>query len=186
MLPLLRLLPVGGVCIAFLALLLGFSVPGATYSRALYEPQMRGTLLRTDVHPDWKQLLILAAARRDQEIGQVNVLIGAPRGWRGPNSRFAGLPSERGDADPDDATGSIIQSPGVTLPLDIGETSSTELPVVKPEEQAPIKKPERAKPQQEGKRAAPRRVRNVAKPDETPSFDIFGITRPRGLNGTSN
>jgi hypothetical protein len=178
MLPI-RYLSVGGVLLALLALLLGSSIPGATHSRVLYEPAVRSSLMRAEEHPELRQFLILAAARRYEEIERVNTLSGAPRGWRGPMTRFAGLPADRSDADPEDVTGTV-QAPGGTLPLEIGETSSTELPV-KPEEQ-PEKKPARAKPPQESKRPAPLGRKAPAKPAETLSFDIFGITRPRGLN----
>ncbi len=181
MLPLLRLLLVGGVCLAFLALLLGLSVPGATLSRALYDPEVRGFMVRSDARPDLRQMLIVAATRRAEEIGRVNALSGAPRGWLPPMTRFAGLPADRSDADPEDTTGTV-QAPGATMPMEIGETSSTELPV-KPEE-GPAKTPARAKPAQESKRPAPRR-RAPAKPAENTSFDIFGITRPRGLNDST-
>jgi hypothetical protein len=66
----------------------------------------------------------------------------------------AALPSERSDSDPDneDVTGSINELPGATIPIDIGETSSTELPVTQPEERPPVMRmPERAKPPRDSK-----------------------------------
>jgi hypothetical protein len=72
---------------------------------------------------------------------------------------FAGLPA---DTRPDDVTGSIDESPGATIPIDIGETSSTELPVVLPEERPPvIRTPERMKPAHESRRKHVRRVRHA-------------------------
>ena len=50
------------------------------------------------------------------------------------------LPVERPatDPDPDDVTGSVDTVSGSTIPVDIGETSSTELPIVLPRERPPI------------------------------------------------
>jgi hypothetical protein len=66
----------------------------------------------------------------------------------------AALPSERTDSDPDhgDVTGTINELPGATIPIDIGETSSTELPVAQPEDTPPVMRiPERAKPPRDSK-----------------------------------
>jgi hypothetical protein len=67
---------------------------------------------------------------------------------------IAALPSERTDGNPDneDVTGTINELPGATIPIDIGETSSTELPVAQPEETPPVMRtPERAKPPRDSK-----------------------------------
>jgi hypothetical protein len=62
----------------------------------------------------------------------------------------AAVPAGRNDADPEDVTGTITQSPGAAIPVEIGETSSTELPVIPHEERPPvIMMPERAKPPSE-------------------------------------
>ena len=72
--------------------------------------------------------------------------------WR---PRSPALPTDRSDADPDDETGTINEIPGVTMPIEIGETSSAELPVIKAEEKPPvITKPERAKPPNESRKKA--------------------------------
>src|ERR1041385_5760265 len=102
MLPLLRLLVVGGVCLAFLALLMGLSVPGATLSRALYDPEVRGFMVRSDARPELRHMRIVAATRRAEEIDRMNPLPGAPKGGRPPMTRFAGLPADRSDTDPED------------------------------------------------------------------------------------
>jgi hypothetical protein len=56
------------------------------------------------------------------------------------STRVAVLPVERPatDPDPDDVTNSIDAASGSTIPVDIGETSSTELPIVLPRERPPI------------------------------------------------
>lgn len=54
--------------------------------------------------------------------------------------RMAALPVERAvsQAPPDDVTGSVADSSGATIPVDIGEASSTELPIVLPRERPAI------------------------------------------------
>jgi hypothetical protein len=71
---------------------------------------------------------------------------------------LAALPSARDETGPEaeDVTGTINESPGSTIPIDIGETSSTELPVVLPEEKPPvIRAPERAKPPRDSRHKLP-------------------------------
>lgn len=57
-----------------------------------------------------------------------------------PLTKVAGLPLERPAIDPDaaDVTGTISAANDATIPVDIGETSSTELPIVLPRERPPI------------------------------------------------
>jgi hypothetical protein len=57
-----------------------------------------------------------------------------------PTTRVAGLPVDKSASDPgrDEVTGAISASNDATIPVDIGETSSTELPVVLPPERPPI------------------------------------------------
>jgi hypothetical protein len=77
---------------------------------------------------------------------------------------IAALPSERGETDPEaeDVTGTINEFPGATIPIDIGETSSTELPVVLPEERPPvIRTPERAKPARDSRHKPAQRTRRA-------------------------
>jgi hypothetical protein len=56
---------------------------------------------------------------------------------RGP-LQVAALPDHRDHANADETTGSIAESPDATLPVDIGETSSTELPINNTPEQPPV------------------------------------------------
>jgi hypothetical protein len=54
-------------------------------------------------------------------------------------TRVAVLPQERPSADPDpEVTGSISTAADATIPVEIGESSSGELPVVLPRERPPI------------------------------------------------
>jgi hypothetical protein len=203
MLPILRILPVGGVLLAILILLLALTPPGAA-RRALPDMvlEARGPLIDRAAHPEWRQFLIQAALQRADEIRrlrdlpdtpvvhapeppvQMEIVIPLPApvtrteaavpsteevaepGKPAPRKAapafdaedapriIAALPSERTDGDPDneDVTGTINELPGATIPIDIGETSSTELPVVQPEEKPPvIRTPERAKPPRDSK-----------------------------------
>jgi hypothetical protein len=204
MLPILRILPVGGVLLAILILLLALTPPGAA-RRALPDMvlEARGPLIDRDAHPEWRQFLIQAALQRADEIKRLRDLpdtpvVQAPEPPAPPieiviplpapvtpkdasvpsaeevaapsepaprktapaiNAEdaprlIATLPPERTDSDPDneDVTGTINELPGATIPIDIGETSSTELPVVQPEEKPPvIRTPERAKPPRDSK-----------------------------------
>jgi len=99
-------------------------------------------------HPEWRQFLILAAIRRADELNRLRELPDTPtRTDAAPAApKVAGLPTGRSDTDPeaDDATGSIVQPPAATIPIDIGETSSTELPVAAPEQQPPVIRSSRA------------------------------------------
>lgn len=179
MLPILRIFPVGGVFLAIMILVLSLSPPGGSrpgMPRAFLSA--RGPLIQKDEHPEWRQMLILAALRRANEVNRLRELpdttfvIEIPQDTDKDTDKdadkqnldtgkdagkvagkIAGLPIERNDADPEDVTGSINEMPGATIPIDIGETSSTELPMNTREESPPvIKTPERAKPPRESRR----------------------------------
>jgi hypothetical protein len=178
MLPLLRMTIVGGVFIAMIALGLGLSLPVASYARIpAVEAPARGPLIDTGEHPEWRQFLMLAAVRRAVELDRLRRV--PDRASDNKAARHvAGLPADRPDADPDDLdTGSIVQTPGASLPMDIGETSSTELPVASPgeEERPPVTTPERLGPAKERKPARKaRRGKPPAKAETTTTFNLFG------------
>ena len=122
----------------------------------------RGALIDRRNHPEWRQFLILAALRRADELSRLRGLPGASSGSpdmppnlasddsladflrrapsidAGEGTKVAGLPVERGEVAPDDETGSINVAPSATMPIDIGETSSFELPVAPAEEKPPV------------------------------------------------
>src|SRR5665647_2630193 len=199
MLPILRIIPVGGVFLAIVILVLSLSPPGGSrpgMPRALLAS--RGPLIEKDEHPEGRQMLLLAAVRRADEVSRLRELpdttfvIEIPQDTNNdPNKdadtekdadKIAGLPSDRNDADPEDVTGSINEMPGATIPIDIGETSSTELPMKTPEESPPvIKTPERAKPPRESRRKnryhASRTAAVVAAPKTKvpPPFNLLEI-----------
>lgn len=239
MLPILRIVPVGGVLLAILILVLALTPPDR--SRRSLSPSVvtaRGPLIDREEHPEWRQFLIRAALQRADELSRLRELPDTPmhvepavsedakpaedpqtanvqpenvqsetpapapvQSESGPPAAapadstedspkvFAGLPADRSSADPapDDVTGSIDEQPGATIPIDIGEASSTELPVVLPEERPPvIRMPVRVKPAQESRRKRLRRVHQVKvapKPQPlTPLgfFEIlFGTAKPQ-------
>ena len=141
MLPILRILPVGGVLLAILVLVLALSPPDASRSplAAAIAPA-RGALVDRDRHPEVRQFLILAALKASKELKSASRIAGNSDALQHPASRG---PAERRapTTDPDE-TGTITETPGVTIPVEIGEPSSTELPITLQGEDAPeVKNP---------------------------------------------
>lgn len=157
MLPILRVIPVGGVLLAIAILLLALNPPGDPRAHFI---GAGGALIAREQHPEWPQLLLFAAFRRAGELSRLRELSDTPiplppeaplRKVKPPE--IAAVPSNPTDAQPEDVTGTIVQSPKASMPLDIGETSSAELPVIPHEEQPPVITPARAKRQHEGNAA---------------------------------
>jgi hypothetical protein len=181
MLPILRVVPVGGVLLAIMLLVLALSPPDG--SRAQLKANvvpLHGALIERAEHPEWRQFLILAAIRRAEELNRLRELPGMPA-RTGTAPKVAGLPTDRSDADPDDdQTGSIVQSTPATIPIEIGEPSSTELPVAAPEERPPVvRTPERTKPRKEGQTKPAHRVHHAKllrfNPEPAP-FNFFEVS----------
>jgi hypothetical protein len=83
-------------------------------------------------------------------------------------SKVASLPNDRSDTDPEE-TGSINETPSVSTLVEIGESSSFELPVTSQEESATaVRKPEPAKPEREIRRRGARRARHKVMANATP------------------
>ena len=129
----------------------------------------RGPLVTRSNHPEWRQLLINAALRRADELSQLRQLPDTPlhREISEPEkpstenpetaAEIADVPPSRSDADPEDLTGTITQSPDAAIPVGIGEASSFELPVNPQEEKPPvIRTPERSRPPHESMNVAPK------------------------------
>jgi hypothetical protein len=148
MLPILRILPVGGVLLAIVILVLALSPPdGSRSSMTAAIAPARGALVDRDRHPEVRQFLILAALKRASELSRLRDLPDSPVRSDDPPeaAKIAGLPSERTDAEPEE-TAPVNETPSVSIPIEIGEPSSAELPVASPEEAPPaIKNPEAAK-----------------------------------------
>ena len=144
MLPNLRMVPVGGVFFAILILTLNFVFSRQDDSRAriaAVETPAYGPLQAQADHPEWRQFVMLAAFTRAGELDRLRQLPDTPTRVRTePNAaKVAAVPNSRDATDADgDSTGSITQEPDATLPVDIGESSSAELPVVDTPEQPPV------------------------------------------------
>ncbi len=128
----------------------------------------RGALIARADHPEWRQLIIQAALRRADELGQLRQLPGktlpveitepdrAKIGNTPTAPAVAGVPLSRDDAEPVDVTGTIPQFPDAAMPVGIGEASSFELPVIPQEEKPPvIRTPQRIRPQHESLNVEP-------------------------------
>lgn len=189
MLPIFRILPVGGVLLAIMLLVLALNPPAG--ARAALRPDgitLQGAMIDRNAHPEWRQLLILAAIQRAAELNRLRELPDIPTvvaptvtAPEPPEIKpiIAGLPASREEAapDPEDATGSIAQPPAAAMPIDIGETSAFELPVATPEEKAPaIMTPLRLKSRNERRVRAlprPRRARAIVKTQQPGQPDFF-------------
>ncbi len=159
MLPFLRILPVGGVLFAIVILILALNSPGGpspAFAPVVFAA--RGPLMQIAEHPEWRQFLVQAALRRAGELNRLRDLPDTPA----DALKFAGRPVDRSDADPDDETGSINDMPSATLPIEIGEPSSTELPITAPKESPPaVTTPERVKTPNENHKKGVYRSRRV-------------------------
>jgi hypothetical protein len=131
-------------------------------------------------HPEWRQFLALAAFQRAGELDRLRELPDSPpplpKAKDDDGLQVAALADKRPDVDPDDVTGSIAVNPSMALPVDIGEASSTELPITAAPEQPPvIKTPQREKPAHQSQRKAVHRAKLPAKPAEPDLFSaLFG------------
>lgn len=181
MLPILRILPVGGVLLAIMLLVLALNPPdGLRTQMAPSVGPMRGAMIARSEHPEWWQFLMLAAIRRADELNRLRELPDTPtRTDAAP--KVAGLPTERSDTDPeaDDQTGSIVQPPAATIPIDIGETSSTELPVGAQEELPPvIRTPQRVMSRNESRVKGAHHARRSMPPSKSESPVTFNLFEP--------
>ncbi len=178
MLPMLRILPVGGVLLAIMLLALALSPLDG--SRAQFRPHVvpaRGALIAQGDHPEWRQFLILAAIQRADELDRLRELPDTPTitDTPPPAVTIADLPAARSDSDPeaDGEIGTSVQAPAATIPLDIGEASSFELPVAAPEETPPVvRTPQR---QRSHRRSHVHHARVQANPEPTFTFNLFEL-----------
>jgi len=176
MLPILRIIPVGGVLLAVMIVVLALEPPGSPPPALT---RSRAPLVVAEDHPEWRQFLIQAAVRRADEVSRLRDLPSTPTrvasapepekastGGEPEMQKVAGLPTSRGDSDPDDQTSTITEAPSATIPVDIGETSRFELPVSAPEEKLPPVKPQ-LKPPSESRSKPAEAHKTVKKPQRT-------------------
>ena len=132
MLPIFRILPVGGLLLAILILVLALSPPDgsrAPLSSAIVPS--RGALLDRERQAEVRQFLIHAALKRADELNRLRELPDTPARSDNEQSTVASLPGDRSEADPEEPA-SINEAPVVSIPVEIGEPSSAELPVAAP------------------------------------------------------
>ncbi len=154
MLPILRTISVGGVFLAITILGLALIPPGRPHMQfSAAEVPARGALMDQHDHPEWRQFLLLAAVERAEELDRLRGLTDTSESTRNSvrthrtmcrveqsllrsniELKVAGLPSVSDDTHAEEVTGSVNVAPSATLPIDIGEASSFELPVVPAEE----------------------------------------------------
>jgi hypothetical protein len=195
MLPILRILPVGGVFLAIMLLVLAVRPPEGSRLMLSMAP-VRGALIDRKEHPEWPQFLMLAAIQRADELSRLRDLpdTPAPTGSVPQPPKIAALPAARSDPDPDadddDSTGSITQQPSATIPVDIGEPSAFELPVSVPipEERPPVISPRRVRSRNESRLTGKHHARRASTPakSETPSLSNFFETIFGGQKTTSS
>ena len=151
MLPILRIISVGGVSIASLILLL------VLIPLEVIHPPLRaitgsasGTLIARDGYPERRQFLIKAALRRADQSKRLRLLPDTPLPDEAsvpvkskddsiePKAELAALPIQQIAADGQDAAGSTVRLSDSSIPLGIGESSASELPVIPRSEWLPV------------------------------------------------
>lgn len=183
MLPILRIIPVGGVILAIVILVLALSPPdGSRSSMTAAIAPARGALVDRDRHPEVRQFLILAALKRASELSRLRDLPDSPVRTDDPPeaAKVAGLPSERTDVEAEEAR-PMNETPGVSIPIEIGEPTTADLPVTSREEAPPAtRKTEPTKTVRENRHRAAHRARhriaaNTGLPRQPTLFDyLFG------------
>lgn len=119
-----------------------------------------------------RQFLIRAALKRADELNRLRELPDTPVRSDTTQSKVAGLPNDRSDTDPEE-TGAVNETPSVSIPVEIGDPSSFELPVTSQEESAPaVRKPEPAKPEREIRRRGAHRARHKVTANATPPHQL--------------
>ena len=164
MLPILRIIPVGGVLLAIVILVLALSPPdGSRSSLTAAMAPARGALVDRDRHPEVRQFLILAALKRASELSRLRDLPDSPVRSEAPpeTAKVAGLPTERTEAEPEE-TAPVNATPSVSIPIEIGEPPSAEVPATSQQEEtaSEAKKPETVKPTREVRHRAAHKPRH--------------------------
>jgi hypothetical protein len=185
MLPILRILPVGGVLLAIFILFLALNPPDGPRSplNTTMAPA-RGALVDVGHHPETRQFLIMAALKRADELSRLRDLPDTPTRTAPAETaaiepapatpameepKVAGLPASRNESDPEPDEPAVTETPKVSIPVETGEVSAPELPVAPKEtgsagenpEQAKQPAKEQAKPQHETRRRVAHRARRA-------------------------
>jgi hypothetical protein len=191
MLPILRILPVGGVLLAIFILFLALNPPDGPRSplNTAMAPA-RGALVDVGHHPETRQFLIMAALKRADELNRLRDLPDTPTRTAPAEPaaiepapvvpateepKVAGLPADRTESDPEPDEPAAAETPKVSIPVEAGEVSAPELPAPKetgsagekPEQaKEPIEEQTKPKPRDTRRRVAhrPRRARATSPP----------------------
>jgi hypothetical protein len=189
MLPIFRILPVGGVLLAIFILVLALSPPDG--SRAPLNTAMgpaRGALVDRNRHPETRQFLILAAVKRANELNRLRELPDTPtrteaapvetaptesdRTETPAEPQVATLPADRSEADPDQPA-ATPETRGTDVPADISKPAPGAPPVAS-EKSAPV---DTSRARSEIRRKAHRvrrpRPTTAAKQQELSLFEIL-------------
>src|SRR5690242_9112588 len=162
MLPILRILPVGGVLLAIFILFLALSPPDGP--RAPLNTAMvptRGAFLDVGYHPETRQFLIRAALKRADELNRLRDLPDTPtKTAPAPAAieptpaapateepKVATLPADPVDSDPEPEEPAATETPDVRITIERGEVSAPELPATPQETKSMEGKPEQVKEQ---------------------------------------
>jgi hypothetical protein len=152
-----------------LALLAGFAVhePARPHLSHVVAPA-RGPLIEATEHPEWKQFLVQAAFRRADELERLLDLPASPmiieaviepavmksenveaavvpKKADEPAAQAAALAPERDPDVMEDITASIDEKPTGMMPVEIGASSSAELPLTEQETLPQVRQPETLK-----------------------------------------
>lgn len=186
-LPILRILPVGGVLLTIFILVLALSPPdGSRPPLNTTVAAARGALLDRERHPEVRQFMILAALKRADELNRLRDLPDTPTRTEpsatvspAEQPKVAGLPADRLDSDPDEPA-AATETPSVSIQVEIGE-----LPVAPKETTSATEKPEQAKPQREIRRRAhrPRRARTASGATSQRPFNLFEVLFAQSAQG---
>jgi hypothetical protein len=175
MLPILRVLPVGGVLLAILILVLALTPPDGSRG-PLSSPGVpaRGALSDRDRQAETRQFLIHAALKRADQLSRLRDLPDTPAHSEEPQPEVAGLPAERSDADPEES-GSINETLANTIPIEIGGPS-IEVPIPSPQDiPLMVKRPEQSKAQRDTRRRAQRPRRTTVTGTQSRPLNFFEI-----------
>ena len=157
---------VGSMCLV-LALLAGFAViDPAAPPRGQAVARARGPLIEANAHPEWKQFLVQAAYRRAEELERLRDLPSGPmiveevlppeavqpenlnatlaptEKSEEPTQQLAALPPEHDPEVKEDITAAIDEKPSGVIPVEIGASSSAELPLTEQEVFPELRGPE--------------------------------------------